>query len=58
VAAAVALLDVGYGQPVQPIALDSAHGISIEVHANEPPSKRPNGEDGAAWSAGLRERQG
>jgi HEAT repeat protein len=57
VAAAVALLNAGYGQPVQPIALDSLHGITVEVHANEPPGSRPNGEGSSAWSARLRERQ-
>jgi hypothetical protein len=62
VAAAVALLNAGYGAPVQPIALDSAHGITLEVHTAEAPSGRPaNGEDaedGAAWCAWLRQRGG
>ena len=62
VAAAVALLNVGYGAPLQPIALDSAHGIAIEVHASElAGAHRSNGEgaeDGAAWRARLRQRDG
>ena len=56
VAAAVALLNAGYGQPVQPIALDSAHGIRIEL--SETPGQRANGEDGAAWRAWMRQREG
>jgi hypothetical protein len=59
VAAAVALLNVGYGQPVQPIALDSAHGISIEL--SEALGQRANGEDddaAAAWSARRSQRDG
>jgi hypothetical protein len=60
VAAAIALLDVGYGQPVQPIALDSTHGVALEVHTVEAPDHRSaNGEDaedGAAWRAWLRQR--
>jgi hypothetical protein len=56
------LLNAGYGAPMQPIALDSAHGITLEVHTAEAPGGRPaNGEDaedGAAWRAWMRQREG
>jgi hypothetical protein len=62
VAAAVALLNAGYGAPVQPIALDSTHGVTLEVHTVEAPGHRSaNGEDaedGAAWRAWMRQREG
>jgi hypothetical protein len=62
VAAAIALLNAGYGAPVQPIALDSTHGVTLEVHTVEAPGHRSaNGEDaedGAAWRAWLRQREG
>jgi hypothetical protein len=61
VAAAIALLNAGYGQPVQPIALDSTHGVTLEVHTVEAPDGWPaNGEDvedRAAWRAWLRQRE-
>jgi hypothetical protein len=55
VPAAIALLNADYGAPVQPIALDSVHGISIEL--SEAPRQRTSGEGSSAWSARLRERQ-
>jgi HEAT repeat protein len=59
VAAAVALLNAGYGQR---IVLDSADGLRLEIHAREATSSRPNGEgdaqDDAAWRFWLREHEG
>jgi hypothetical protein len=43
IVAAERLLAIGYGQAVQPIAID-AKGLRIEVHGFDAPH-RPNGED-------------
>jgi hypothetical protein len=49
VQAAIALLAVGYGHPVQPLAFD-AGSISVEVNAAGEPDAlhRMNGDDGTA----------
>jgi hypothetical protein len=47
VPAAVALLEVAFGRPVTPLAIDAA-GIVVEFHGAEPPVRRTNGAHRAA----------
>jgi hypothetical protein len=44
IVAAERLLAIGYGEAVQPFAID-ANGLRIEVHTADAPDARPNGED-------------
>jgi hypothetical protein len=44
VQAAIALLSVGWGAPVQPVVFDTSH-ITIECHDGHPPARASNGED-------------
>jgi hypothetical protein len=44
ITAAEQLLAIGYGEPVQPLAID-AHGLHVEAHGLDTPGARQNGED-------------
>jgi hypothetical protein len=44
IVAAERLLAIGYGQAVQPIAIDT-NGLRVEVHGFDAPGARSNGED-------------
>jgi hypothetical protein len=52
VEAARTLLAIAWGQPLQPITIDSTTGIIVEFHDAQPPVRRANGEDKAARHKG------